>query len=260
MPDRLVAALRTKQLLLVLDNCEHTIGAVAELAELLLRSAPGLRILATSREPLALSGELLWPVPPLELPHPADAEDPEGLQRFSAVQLFVQRVAAANPASAVDVGNAAAIAAICRRLDGLPLALELAAARVRALPLRSHWKGSPVPTRSPVSTPTPRCCWGPPPRPGTPSGPHYHPRNAPMSTGSPSRCGQRSAKAASPPRSSAARPWASTPARRPFRSVGALLTPPNVTVGCTRDRPPRRLGIADEVADQPGNVGVPLRG
>ncbi len=132
-PDRLAAALRTKQLLLVLDNCEHAIGPAAQLAELLLRSAPGLRILATSREPLGLSGELLWPVPPLELPDPAERPHPEDLQRSSAVQLFVERAAAAKPGFTVDKDNAAAIATVCRRLDGLPLALELAAARVRAL-------------------------------------------------------------------------------------------------------------------------------
>ncbi|MGH3979424.1 MAG: BTAD domain-containing putative transcriptional regulator, partial [Pseudonocardiaceae bacterium] len=135
LTQRLPAALRGKQLLLVLDNCEHAIDAVAELAELLLRSAPGLRILATSREPLGLSGELLSPVQALELPTPAVEADLDAVARCSAVQLFVQRAAAAAPGFELTGKNTAAVAAICRRLDGLPLALELAAARVRVLPV-----------------------------------------------------------------------------------------------------------------------------
>jgi predicted ATPase/DNA-binding SARP family transcriptional activator len=117
--DRLAGALRTKQLLLVLDNCEHLVEPVAELAELLLRAASGLHILTTSQEPLALAGEALWIVPPLEQP--------------SAVELFTARAAAAAPGFTLDAHNAEAVTAICRRLDGIPLALELAATRVRAL-------------------------------------------------------------------------------------------------------------------------------
>ncbi|MGH3962017.1 MAG: BTAD domain-containing putative transcriptional regulator [Pseudonocardiaceae bacterium] len=132
---RLPAALAAKQLLLVLDNCEHVIEEVAKLAELLLRSAPELRILATSREPLGLSGELLWPVPALELPDPAADGDLPAVAQCSAVQLFVQRAAATAPGFSLTETNTAAVAAVCRRLDGLPLALELAAARVRALPV-----------------------------------------------------------------------------------------------------------------------------
>lgn len=132
---RLAAALRSKELLLVLDNCEHAIDAVAELAELLLRTAPGLRILATSREPLGVSGELLSPVPALELPDPGVEDDPDALAECSSVRLFVQRAAAAAPGFKLTQRNAHAVAALCRRLDGLPLALELAAARVRALPV-----------------------------------------------------------------------------------------------------------------------------
>ena len=98
---------------------QHLIGPVAALAERLLRAAPGLRILATSREPLAIGGEQLWEVPPLE--------------QADAVQLFVSRAAAAAPRFILDADNARAVADICRRLDGIPLALELAAARVRAL-------------------------------------------------------------------------------------------------------------------------------
>jgi predicted ATPase len=130
---RLPAALASKQLLLVLDNCEQVIDAVAGLAALLLRSAPELRILATSRQPLGLSGELLWQVPTLELPDPASEGDLYAVAHCSAVQLFVQRAAAATAGFTLTENNAAAVAAICRRLDGLPLALELAAARMRAL-------------------------------------------------------------------------------------------------------------------------------
>ncbi|MGH3898249.1 MAG: BTAD domain-containing putative transcriptional regulator [Pseudonocardiaceae bacterium] len=135
LTERLIAALRHKQLLLVLDNCEQAIDAVTELAERLLRSAPEVRILATSREPLGLSGELLWVVPALELPDLAVVDDLDAVARCSAVQLFVQRAAAVTTGFALTAANMAAIAAICRRLDGLPLALELAAARVRVLPV-----------------------------------------------------------------------------------------------------------------------------
>ncbi|MGH3916779.1 MAG: BTAD domain-containing putative transcriptional regulator [Pseudonocardiaceae bacterium] len=136
LTERLPAALHGKQLLLVLDNCEHAIEGVAKLADLLLRSAPGLRILATSREPLGLSGELLWPVPGLELPDVDVSAGVEAVARCSAVRLFVQRVVAATPGFELTEENVAAVVAICRRLDGLPLALELAAARVRVLPVR----------------------------------------------------------------------------------------------------------------------------
>ncbi|MFI6574843.1 AfsR/SARP family transcriptional regulator [Nocardiopsis sp. NPDC050513] len=116
--------------LLVLDNCEHVAGPVAALVTQLLRSAPDLRVLATSREPLGVPGERLHQVRPLDLPREAT---PEALSASTAVELFVQRVTASLPGFAVDAGNAAAVDAICRRLDGLPLALELAAARVRSL-------------------------------------------------------------------------------------------------------------------------------
>ncbi|MFC9970527.1 BTAD domain-containing putative transcriptional regulator [Spirillospora sp. NPDC127200] len=131
--ERLADALRTRRVLLVLDNCEHVVDAVAALSGRLLRAAPEARILATSQEPLGLAGESVWPVPPLELPHsPADS-GPAALRRFSAVRLFEARAAAAVPGFAIDAENARAVAAICRRLDGIPLALELAATRLRAL-------------------------------------------------------------------------------------------------------------------------------
>ncbi|WP_158893383.1 BTAD domain-containing putative transcriptional regulator [Amycolatopsis anabasis] len=131
---RLTGALHEQRMLLVLDNCEHLGEPVAELTGLLLRSAPGLRVLATSREPLGISGEQLWPVPPLALPESgAEEADTEHLRRSSAVALFVARAAAASPGFTLDRDNGHAVAEICRQLDGLPLALELAATRVRAL-------------------------------------------------------------------------------------------------------------------------------
>ncbi|WP_219461787.1 BTAD domain-containing putative transcriptional regulator [Nonomuraea rhizosphaerae] len=142
--DRLAGALRTRRSLLVLDNCEHVIEQVAELTERLLRAAPGLRVLATSREPLAVAGEALWSVPPLDVPAadvpddvpvegPAGQETVERVARSSAVRLFVARAAASARGFTLDAGNAPAVAQLCRRLDGIPLALELAATRVRAL-------------------------------------------------------------------------------------------------------------------------------
>jgi predicted ATPase/DNA-binding SARP family transcriptional activator/tetratricopeptide (TPR) repeat protein len=116
---RLVAALSGRSALLVLDNCEHLVQAVAELAEEVLVRCPSVRILTTSREPLGVTGEHLWPVPTLA---PA-----------AAARLFVDRAAAVRPGFAMDPGNASTIEEICRRLDGLPLAIELAASRVRTL-------------------------------------------------------------------------------------------------------------------------------
>ncbi|WP_433438524.1 BTAD domain-containing putative transcriptional regulator [Nonomuraea sp. CA-141351] len=127
---RLATALRARRMLLVLDNCEHVVEQVAELAEVLLRACPELRILATSREPLAVAGEVLWSVPPLDVPGSADLAV---MARSDAVRLFVTRAAASARGFALDAGNAQAVAQLCRRLDGIPLALELAATRVRAL-------------------------------------------------------------------------------------------------------------------------------
>ncbi|MET0134403.1 MAG: BTAD domain-containing putative transcriptional regulator [Kibdelosporangium sp.] len=107
------------QMLLIFDNCEHVVEPVATVTEALLRATPGLRILATSQEPLAIAGERLWPVPPLDT--------------SSAVRLFVERATAAAPDFRLGRDNAEAVATICRRLDGIPLALELAAVRVRTL-------------------------------------------------------------------------------------------------------------------------------
>ncbi|MFI6501205.1 BTAD domain-containing putative transcriptional regulator [Nonomuraea typhae] len=128
--DRLADALRGRSMLLVLDNCEHVIDQAAKLADALLRAAPGLRILATSREPLSVAGEALYSVPPLGLP---DVEDLDAVADSDAVRLFMARATASARGFVLDAGNAAAVAQLCRRLDGLPLALELAATRVRSL-------------------------------------------------------------------------------------------------------------------------------
>ncbi len=115
---RLAAALSGRRLLIVLDNCEHLIEAAAVLADRLLADCPGVRVLATSREPLGITGEMLWPVRPLDLDH--------------AVRLFADRATAARPGYQVD-GERPVVERICRELDGMPLAIELAAARLRTL-------------------------------------------------------------------------------------------------------------------------------
>ncbi|MEU7723885.1 BTAD domain-containing putative transcriptional regulator [Streptomyces sp. NPDC040724] len=129
--DRLAAALRTRTALLVLDNCEHLIEAAAATADRLLGECPGLRILATSREPLGLTGEALWPVHPLALP-PQDADAAQALAS-PAVRLLNDRAAAARSGFAVTAETAPAVTRICRALDGMPLAIELAAARLRTM-------------------------------------------------------------------------------------------------------------------------------
>jgi predicted ATPase/class 3 adenylate cyclase len=134
---RLVEALaryvKTRQLLIVLDNCEHLLQACAELASVLLRAGPRVRILTSSREALHVGGEVTYPVPPLPVPDAFATFLSETVAQNSAARLFVERAVAAQPAFALSDDNAAAIAGICQRLDGIPLALELAAARVRAL-------------------------------------------------------------------------------------------------------------------------------
>jgi predicted ATPase/DNA-binding SARP family transcriptional activator len=119
-----------RDLLLVLDNCEHLVEAVAELADSLLRSCPALRVLATSREPLAVQGERSWLVPALGLP---SSDTLEGVGASESVRLFVERARDVAPDFTVTAENTLAVADICRRLDGIPLAIELAAARVRVL-------------------------------------------------------------------------------------------------------------------------------
>ena len=136
LPATLAEALRPKRLLLVLDNCEHLLDACARLADELLRACPHLTVLATSREALGVAGEAPYRVPSLAVPGP-DARPPaETLAQYEAVRLFAARAAVVQPAFAVTTQNARAVAAVCRRLDGIPLALELAAARVRVLPVQ----------------------------------------------------------------------------------------------------------------------------
>src|SRR5271166_1598066 len=129
---RVSQALAGRRLVLVLDTCEHVIGAAAALAEAVLRAVGTLHLLATSREPLRAEGEWVYPVPPLAVPA-EDAEDADDLLRYGGVRLFVERLRAAEPHFVSDRRGAAMIAAICRRLDGIPLAIELAAARAAVL-------------------------------------------------------------------------------------------------------------------------------
>ena len=135
LADALAAYVRERRLLIVLDNCEHLIDACARLARQLLQAGAQTRIIATSREPLHVGGETLYALPALDLPGGAKAATPEALMQSDAARLFIDRAAAVHPSFAPTPANAAAIATICRRVDGIPLALELAAARVRALPV-----------------------------------------------------------------------------------------------------------------------------
>ncbi len=130
-PQVLAQNLAERELLLVLDTCEHLTGACAELAELLLPAAPGLRILATSRSPLGLAAEHSLLISPLEVP----AADDAAAAHADAVTLFVDRARAAVPDFALTPDNTPAVAELCRRLDGIPLALELAAVRLRGMPV-----------------------------------------------------------------------------------------------------------------------------
>ncbi|MFJ8629239.1 BTAD domain-containing putative transcriptional regulator [Streptomyces sp. NPDC093568] len=133
--DRLAGALAGRRLLLVLDNCEHVVEAVARLAGLLLGRAPHLHILTTSQEPLRTRDETVYPVAPLSLP-PVDGRDLDTLASAGAVRLFVDRTTATDPDFVLDATTAPLVADVCRHLDGIPLALELAATRVRSLGIR----------------------------------------------------------------------------------------------------------------------------
>jgi predicted ATPase/DNA-binding CsgD family transcriptional regulator len=131
---RLVEYLSARKLLLVLDNCEHVVEQVADLAGTLLRACPELRILATSRELLGIGGEATIRVPPLTVPQPNQHSSVSGrLSHYEAVILFAERAAAVVPGFTVTEHNQDVVAAICRRLDGLPLAIELAAVRLRSM-------------------------------------------------------------------------------------------------------------------------------
>jgi predicted ATPase len=135
----LLAYFHPRELLLILDNCEHVISACARLTADLLGSCPQLRILATSREALTIAGEIVFSVPPLTFPDPHDLHEAghlpsvERLKHYEAIQLFLERASLALPTFTLTGQNAPAIVRICQRLDGMPLAIELAAARVRVL-------------------------------------------------------------------------------------------------------------------------------
>lgn len=131
--ERLAEVVASRSLLLVLDNCEHVLDAVARLAGRVLANAPGVRILATSREPIGLTGETLCPVP--SLPLPPEEADASQAATSPAVRLFADRAAAVRPGFGINAETVAQVARICRALDGIPLAIELAAARLRTLTL-----------------------------------------------------------------------------------------------------------------------------
>jgi len=129
----LLSYLKDKELLLLMDNCEHLLGSAAQVAAEVIKGAPGVRVLLTSREPLAIAGEHVVPVPPLELPSAQASESLAQLGQNEAVMLFTERAAAASGRFKLSDANQVAVADLCRRLDGLPLAIELAAVRTRVL-------------------------------------------------------------------------------------------------------------------------------
>jgi predicted ATPase len=122
-----------RQLLIIMDNCEHLVQACAELATKLLHAGPGLKILASSREHLRVPGEMTYQVPALAAPDPRRTIALADMTQYAAVRLFVERAGTAQPTFQLSSANATAVADICHRLDGIPLAIELAAARVRAM-------------------------------------------------------------------------------------------------------------------------------
>jgi non-specific serine/threonine protein kinase len=129
----LTHALGLRRALIILDNCEHLIEACARLAEQLVRSCPNLVVLATSREPLSIPGERNWRLPPLPVADPKNLPPLETLRQYEAIRLFVERATDSDPDFVLTNANALAVAQICARLDGIPLALELAAARISVL-------------------------------------------------------------------------------------------------------------------------------
>ena len=131
--EALIKHVRDRKLLLVLDNCEHLVQACAELAKQLLQAGAEVKILASSREHFNIAGETVYTVPPLSVPRPEDSVSAETIMQCEAVHLFIERAMAVQPAFTLTEQNAPAVVEICQRLDGIPLALELAAARVRSL-------------------------------------------------------------------------------------------------------------------------------
>jgi predicted ATPase/DNA-binding CsgD family transcriptional regulator len=133
--DTLTEVLGSRELLVVLDNCEHLLEATARLVDVLLDSCPNLRVLATSREGLGVEGELRWLVPPLSAPDPQYSSTVEELERLESARLFLARARNRDPSFTFTPGNAQTVAEVCSKLEGIPLAIELAAARVRTLSL-----------------------------------------------------------------------------------------------------------------------------
>jgi predicted ATPase/DNA-binding SARP family transcriptional activator/DNA-binding CsgD family transcriptional regulator len=135
LAETLAEILRGRELLLILDNCEHLLEATARLVDLLLDSCPHLRIMATSREALAVEGEVRWPVAPLSVPEQERTSSSQELEGYESTRLFVQRAKGRDPTFSLSPQDALAVAEICRKLGGIPLAIELAAARVGTLSL-----------------------------------------------------------------------------------------------------------------------------
>lgn len=129
----LTEALGHQRVLIVLENCEHQIGACSELAFALLQACPGVQLLASSREPLGVPGELAWRLPRLPTPPPDSEPDPANLDRYDSVRLFVERARSFQPSFSLTVKNASAVARICELTEGIPLAIELAAGRLTTL-------------------------------------------------------------------------------------------------------------------------------
>src|SRR5262249_47448461 len=124
-----------KRMLIILDNCEHLVDACARMADKILRTVPNIGILASSREALGIAGEMIYRVPSLELPDIQHLPSVESLSEYEAIKLFIDRAVRAVPAFTATNENAPALAQICYRLDGIPLAIELAAVKVRVLSL-----------------------------------------------------------------------------------------------------------------------------
>jgi predicted ATPase/DNA-binding CsgD family transcriptional regulator/transcriptional regulator with XRE-family HTH domain len=129
----IIRAIAGRRLLVVLDNCEHLVGACAHLVDVLLQGCPRLVMLVTSREALRVDGERVVRLPPLSTPAPEYVPEPGSLRQYEAIQLFIERAVAVQPSFALTDANASAVAEVCRRLDGIPLAIELAAARAHVL-------------------------------------------------------------------------------------------------------------------------------
>jgi non-specific serine/threonine protein kinase len=153
--DALADVLHDREMLLLVDNCEHLVEAAAHLVNSLLGACPHLRVLATSREALGVEGEVRWLVSPLSVPGSGDAPHAEELEAYESVRLFAQRARGRDPSFALGSRNAGPVAGICRALEGVPLAIELAAARVGTLSMATGAACTSPPLRSPRE-PTPR--------------------------------------------------------------------------------------------------------